>query len=111
LLPGERSQAPRSLPVMTNRDSQTPVTAFVDALVDVGAQLATILDHMATYPSPDAEESPTDVLRRLLGEIFEEELRCQPGELEIAADVLSTAATAIEENLFLVPPPTADPPV
>jgi len=95
---------------MPDYDANSAAVQFVDALVDVGAQLATILHHMATYPSPDAEESPTDVLRRLLGEIFDEELRHQPGELVITADVLSTAATAIEENLFLVPPP-ADPPV
>ena len=64
---------------MPDYDANSAAVQFVDALVDVGAQLATILHH-------------------------------QPGELEVAADVLSTAATAIEENLFLVPPP-ADPPV
>ncbi|HEX3668920.1 MAG TPA: hypothetical protein VHY55_07185 [Acidimicrobiia bacterium] len=89
---------------MTDTHAQTPTETFATALVDVGAQLATILHHLSTYPGPKTPEEPVDVLRRLLAETFEGELDCDSRALETAASVLSASATVIEEQLFLVEP-------
>jgi hypothetical protein len=84
-------------------DIQTPTEAYVKALVGIGGQLTSTIHHMLTYS--DQEDPPiAEVLTRLLTDIVDTELDEAPDDLYTAAGILNSTATAIEENLFLVPP-------
>lgn len=94
---------------MTNQPTP-PLAAFVTAAVEIGGQLASILDHMHRYSrsghsAPGAPPPPV-VLAELLGGALRplsDELAA--GELETATRVLARAGEHVEAELFLVEPP------
>ena len=89
-------------------DIESPTDAYVNALVGVGGQLTSTIHHMLTYS--DQENPPiAEVLTRLLTDIVDAELDEAPDDLYTAAGILNSTATAIEENLFLVPPDDPSP--
>jgi hypothetical protein len=98
---------------MTHQTPSPPAIAVADAIVDVGCQIATILHHMETFRaaggSPPDASAPVDVLRMLLAETLTPAL-CDSDEAELlrAAHVVSTVATTIENEIFLVDPGELD---
>jgi hypothetical protein len=82
---------------------ESPTTEYVKALVGIGGQLVSTIDHMRRHPStaPDADSIP-EVLTRLLTDIVDAEVDRPPDDLYTSAAVLDATAKAIEENLFLV---------
>lgn len=90
---------------MTECESTSPLEWFVDALLQNAGQLMLIIDHMARYPSDEAESTFDDVLRMLLTEALEPAYRRRdPGEFASAAALLGEARHAIGEELVLVEP-------
>jgi hypothetical protein len=89
--------------------SEPDVQAVVETAVDLGCQIATILNHMETSPAagasaPDAPP-PVGVLRTLLHETVTAALSeaCE-ADLLRAAHVVRTVATTIEREILLVDP-------
>ena len=80
----------------------SPTTEYVKALVGIGGQLVSTIDHMRRYPSPPDADSIPEVLTRLLTDIVDAELDRPPDDLYTSAAVLEATAKAIEQNLFLV---------
>jgi hypothetical protein len=87
-----------------------PASAFVDALLDAGDEIDTIVDHMDRHENQAADASIPEVLRSLLVDVIECETELSREELEIAADVLTVTASAIESGLLLVEPEAPQPP-
>jgi hypothetical protein len=87
-----------------------PASAYIDALLDAGDEIDTIVDHMVHHESSTADASIPEVLRSLLVDVLECETELFREELEIAADVLTVTAGAIESGLFLVEPEAPRPP-
>lgn len=90
---------------MTETESPNPLESFVDSLLQNAGQLMLIIDHMARYPSDEAESTFDDVLRRLLTDALEPAYRQRdPGEFANAAALLVEARKAIGEELVLIEP-------
>jgi hypothetical protein len=88
---------------MRQNDTEQPLEAFVDALVDIGGPLTGIVNHMIAHGGSPAADSIPTVLRRLLAEVFQSELEVDPETLQVAARALDAAGEAIEQNIYLVP--------
>jgi hypothetical protein len=88
---------------MTRHREPTPALAdYVDALVQIGGQLTTVLHHMWEHQSPDAELDPAETLARLIADVMPPQLTRRDVDLKIAARLINSTAKAIEDNLFLV---------
>jgi hypothetical protein len=95
---------------MTRHREPTPAIAnYVDALVQIGGQLTTVLHHMLEHASPDAELDPAETLARLIADVMPPHLAHRDIDLKIAARLIDATAEAIEDNIFLVA--DDDPPV
>ncbi len=92
---------------MTETESTDPLESFVDSLLQNAGQLMLIIDHMARYPSDEAESTFDEVLRRLLTDVLKPAYRRrEPGEFATAAALLTEARDAIGADLMLVEPGT-----
>lgn len=80
---------------------------YVEELVEVGVQLARILDHMYRHPDPDAGPPPI-VLRDLVTGTLAPHLARRKGELHAATSVLLKTGETIENEIFLVDPEQMD---
>jgi hypothetical protein len=89
--------------------SEPGVEAVVETAVNLGCQIATILNHMETSraagaSAPDAPP-PGEVLRTLLHETVTAALsEAREADLLRAAHVVRTVATTIEREILLVDP-------
>jgi hypothetical protein len=81
---------------------ESPTTAYVQALVGIGGQLVSTIDHMRRRPNPPDNATIPEILTRLLTDIVHAEVDRPPDDLYTSAAVLDATAKAIEENLFLV---------
>jgi hypothetical protein len=83
---------------------ESPTTEYVNALVGIGGQLVSTIDHMRRQPNPPDNASIPEILTRLLSDLVDAEVDRPPDDLYASAAVLDATAKAIEENLFLVEP-------
>jgi hypothetical protein len=81
---------------------ESPTTEYVKALVGVGGQLVSTIDHMRRQPNPPDNTTIPEVLTRLVIDIVDAEVERAPDDLYTSAAVLDATAKAIKENLFLV---------
>jgi antitoxin (DNA-binding transcriptional repressor) of toxin-antitoxin stability system len=80
----------------------SPTTEYVKALVGIGGQLVSSIDHMRRHSNAVDDDSLPEILTRLLTDIVGAEVNRPPDDLYTSAAVLDATAKAIEENLFLV---------
>lgn len=84
------------------------VHAFVAALIPTGGQVGAILAHMEAHHASGAsttEIPPQDILAGLLVGALLEELSAESlAALETGAALLDDVGSAIERQIFLVPP-------
>ena len=85
-----------------HREPTDALSSYVDALVQIGGQLTTVLHHMWEHESPDAELDPAETLARLIADVMPPRLARRDVDLRIAARLINATAEAIEDNLFLV---------
>ena len=89
-------------------DHATPFEAFVDALVDSGCEMATVLRHMEGFrargrSAPDIPE-PRDVLHGLLQEVLRPAFAAfDEADLLAATRALTLASDTVCDELMLVP--------
>jgi hypothetical protein len=98
---------PRAPPSGGMHDDTTPLQDLVAALVGIGGQLTTTLEHMETSraagrSAPGADDIPVVLAGLLCSVLREMPSRFSAGELRGAAAVLEDAARRIEDGLFLV---------
>jgi hypothetical protein len=89
-----------------HREPTAALTDYVDALVGIGGQLTTILNHMWEHESPEAPLDPAETLARLLEDTIPERWARRDVDLKVATRLINATSEAITDNLFLV----ADPP-
>ena len=88
---------------MTRHPEPTHALAsYVDALVQIGGQLTTVLHHMWEHRSPEAELDPAETLAALIADVMPPRLATRDVDLKIAARLINATARAIEDDLFLV---------
>jgi hypothetical protein len=95
---------------MTPAQPSPALARFVDALVDLGGPLTSIVSHMRRHRplGPAARHAPSipERLRELLPEVLGElEAEHPEAELDAATRVLLRASERICEDVFLVEPP------
>jgi hypothetical protein len=81
---------------------ESPTTEYVNALVGIGGQLVSTIDHMRRHSNAPDDDSIPEILTRLLTDIVDAEVNRPPDDLYTSAAVLDATAQAIEDNLFLV---------
>ena len=85
-----------------HREPTAALTDFVDALVGIGGQLTTILNHMWEHESPEAPLDPAETLARLLEDTIPERWARRDVDLKLATRLINATSQAIADNLFLV---------
>jgi len=89
------------------REDAAPHQQLVDQLLQVGAILSQIVEHMLTFQAsgrsaPDADPIP-EVVARLLDGVLEPLAGKNEDRVRIAADVVAQAHRQIADEIFLVP--------
>ena len=85
-----------------HREPTHPLAEYVDALVGIGGQLTSILQHMYAHRSPESDGEPAEIFARLIADVTPPQLARRDVDLRIAARVLKATSKAIEQDLFLV---------
>lgn len=85
-----------------HREPSQALAEYVDALVGIGGQLTSILQHMYAHRSPQSEGEPAEVLARLIADVMPPRVASRDVDLKIAARVLRVTTEGIENDLFLV---------
>ena len=75
---------------------------YIRALVDVGGQLTSLLNHMYAHKSPANPREPGEVLAGLLADSLPRRVRRRESDLRAAARILDATADAIFDNIFVV---------
>ena len=93
---------------MKTQRTPEPIRKYTTALIQNGAQLSLIIDHMTRaseeHPHPRAKPIPV-VLSELIEGVLTERLgRFHPADVKTAARLLAAATEAIGEDLFFVDP-------
>ena len=84
----------------------TPLTEFVDAVLECTAPVAEILDEVSFSPAPPDRDELRDLLGSMLAPL---EALLNPRDLLIATAVLEAATPRLAQSLLLVPAPTGRP--
>ena len=86
------------------REVAEPHQQLVDGLLQVGAAVSQIVEHMATVKPPRGNSDPlTDVITGLLDGVLEPLAAENEDRVQITADVVAQAHRRIADELFLVP--------
>ena len=100
---------------MTNNGSSPDPTleALVSELVKFGGVMAQIIDHMARFSASglsEPEAPPVDVvLHGLLGDVIRPTVRGRSSsDVRATTAMLAEVSQSITEEIYLVPPGTAD---
>ncbi len=88
---------------MDEQSPPTPVSRYVEELVECGVQLAAILDHMLRHQNPDPSvPRPPEVLRDLVAEVLAPRIGDRTDDIELATGLLTETSETIGRELFLV---------
>jgi hypothetical protein len=85
-----------------HREPTDALALYVDALVGIGGQLTSILQHMYAHRSPASAGEPAEIFARLIADVMPARVARRDVDLKIAAQVLNATSKAIENELFLV---------
>ncbi len=95
---------------MNEKPAPAHLLKYVEEMVEVGVQLATMLDHMYRHPSPHdpAKPPPPEILRDLVAKTLEPRFGARKREIQRATDILSRTNTTISDEIYLVEPGAFD---
>jgi hypothetical protein len=89
---------------MTEHDPQSHLASLVDAFLCCMGQLMLICDHMTRYPASDDADPAPVVLRRIMCEILEPDLRHRTADCATVTRVIKEISARIDSDLCLVDP-------
>ena len=80
---------------------------YVEEMVEIGVQLATMLDHMYRFQLQNPRSSgepPPEVLRELVAETLQRRFRTSKKEIQRATTLLRLSSRTIADELILIEP-------
>lgn len=91
---------------MNEKPAPAHLQKYVEEMVEVGVQLAQMLDHMYRYPSPHdpAKPPPPEILRDLVAKTLEPRFGARKKEIQRATDILRRTSMTISDEIYLVEP-------
>jgi hypothetical protein len=96
---------------MNDKPAPQYLREYVEEMVEVGVQLATMLDHMyrTQLLTPGASEAPPpEVLRDLVAKTLQHRFRTSKREIQRATTLLRLSSRTIADEIILVEPGAFD---
>jgi hypothetical protein len=108
---GERTGPPSPLAGMKETQAPQHLRDYVQEMVEVGVQLATMLDHMYRFQLQNPDSNPTpppEVLRDLVAKTLGRHFRTSKKEVQRATNLLRLSSRTIADEIFLFVPDEPD---